>query len=42
MLVTFNNKKFMPIHLTTRLFKFSSFDDDSDDDDDDDDDDGDE
>ena len=36
MLVTFNNKKFMPIYLTTLLFKFSSFDDDDDDDDDDD------
>ena len=34
--MTFNNKKFMPIYLSTRLFKFSSFDDDNDDDDDDD------
>ena len=39
MLVTSNNKKFMPIYLTTHLFKSSSFDDDDNDDDDDDDDD---
>ena len=37
MLVTFNNKKFMPIYLTTLLFKPSFFGDDDGDDDDDDD-----